>query len=148
MREWGKRRRERGEIMRDSEHGNKRPRVERDENAGKSTGEPWEVDKAQREQWRKSSKPLLDKGEGKKEGLTRNGKLERPARKTQQVVSCAPSGKSQKERVAEERQRRIVTLQTRREPKQTPVPPGEGSVLAPVDEEVAPAGRVMLPAGR
>ena len=120
MREWGKRRRERGELLRDLEQGKKRPRVERDEKTCNIAGEPREVARAQREQWRRSSKPLLDRGEGKKEGLTRGGKLERPARKTRQVGSCAPSGKSQKERSAEERQRRVVTIQTRREPRRTP----------------------------
>ena len=77
----------------------------------------WKVDEAQREQWNKSSKPLLDGGQGKQDRLDQSGRLERPARKAKHAVGGAPSGKSQKERLAEERQRRTVKVQMRRKPK-------------------------------
>ena len=82
-----------------------------DMNHGDSSSTPRKVAEAQREQWNKSSKPLLDGGQRKHEGLARNGRLKRPAQKTKQIVGGAPSGKSQKEQLAEERQQRTVKVQ-------------------------------------
>ena len=125
MRKWGKKRRERRNIIREIEGSDKRPRVSQGVSHVNNSSTPRKVAKAQREQWKKSSKSLLDAGQGKSESLSRNGRLERPARKTKQVTGNAPSGKIQKERLAEERQRRTVTVQMRREPKWTPTTPKE-----------------------
>ena len=57
--------------------------------------------------------------------MSRKGRLKKPARKTKQATANAPSGKSQKERLAEERQRRRGTVQMQREPKRTPTTPKE-----------------------
>ena len=64
-----------------------------------------------------SGKPLLDGGQGKKASTSRKGRLEKTAKTIKQTTANAPSGKSQKERLEEERQRRRVTVQMRREPK-------------------------------
>ena len=78
---------------------------------GNSSSTPMKVSEAQCDQWKKSNKPLLDGGQGKQDWLARTGRLERPAQKTKQVVGGAPSGKSQKERLDEERQRWAVKVQ-------------------------------------
>ena len=67
MRKWGKRKRERKDIIREIEGGGKRPRVLQGMSHGASNSTPTKVAKAQREQWKRSSKPLLDEGQGKQE---------------------------------------------------------------------------------
>ena len=120
MRKWGKKRRKRGNIIQEIERGGKRPRVSPAVSHVDSSSTPGKVAKAQRKQWKSSSKPLLDGGQGKKASTSRKGRLEKLARKIKQTTANVPSGKSQKERLEEERQRRRVTVQMRREPKRTP----------------------------
>ena len=83
------------------------------------------VAEAQREQRKNSSKPLLGGGQGRKASMARKGKLKKPSRKTKQVTANAPSGKSQKKRLIEERQRWRAAVQLRQEPKQTSANPKE-----------------------
>ena len=72
-----------------------------------------------------SGKPLLDGGQGKKASTSRKGRLEKTAKTIKQTTANAPSGKSQKERLEEDRQQRRVTVQMQREPKRTPTTPKE-----------------------
>ena len=125
MRGWGKKRRERGNIIRETERGDKRPRVSPIVSHVDSSSTPGKVAETQREQWKNSSKPLLDGRQGKRASISRKGRLEKPARKTKQATANALPGKSQKERMVEERQRRRVTVQMQQEPKQTPTTPKE-----------------------
>ena len=69
MREWGKRRRKRRNIIRKIKGGGKRPQVVQYMNHDDSTSPPRKVAEAQCKQWNKSSKPLLDGGQGKQDQL-------------------------------------------------------------------------------
>ena len=63
------------------------------------------VVKAKREQWKNSSKQLLDGGQCKKVSTSGKGRLKKPARKLKKKTTAnAPSGKSQKEHLEEKRQ--------------------------------------------
>ena len=85
---------------------------------GKDKGD-FRCDLSQIEYWL-SSKKLLNDGQGEQSGRTRNGRLPKAARKTKQTTTSAPSGRGQKERLDVERERRTVTVQSKRDARVQP----------------------------
>ena len=65
-------------------------------NHGDIISTPRKVTKTQHKQQKRSSKPLLDEGQGKKEWFSQNGRPKRSARKTKQVTGGAPSARVRK----------------------------------------------------
>ena len=113
MREWGKRRCAHGDIIQQNENGSKKLRT--DHGAGHHEDREIRATEAEAQQveWKRCSKTLLDDGQGKHTWRVRNGRLERPERKTKQVVVSSPSGRGQKERLVRERERQSMTVQLR-----------------------------------
>jgi hypothetical protein len=104
MREWGKRQRERGDIIKESEGGGKRLRQSQKAELQRQNKETRDLETgAECTRWKSCSKQLLDDGQGKQSWKSRNGMLPKAARKIRQATTSAPSGRGQKERLDVER---------------------------------------------